>query len=122
MKKEYEDYMNKKKTNKKLKSEDKLEELEELYRKVIMAKIGKELVEVQDQHKELSLAFGFPIGIARTLNFTTTSILDVTSNILSLISQTDSIDPELFKGPCFKENAYVEYFLSFLTVISSIQL
>lgn len=115
MSKEYEAYTAKKKSLKKLKDSKGLEELDELYRKVIIAKLGKELAEVQQQHRELSEVFGFPVGLSKTLESPVKSILDTTNQILDFIYIFKPLNEEV-KMEQVMENRYVEYFVSFLIV------
>ena len=89
---DYKNYAEERMKFSKIKNVKELEELDEIYRKVIMAKVNGSLTDIFKQHKELSNVFGIAIGFAKTENYKDTkSILDTTKEICDFISSKKSL-------------------------------
>lgn len=64
-----------------------IETLKEKYRGKLLEKLGPGIVEIKNEHLNLSKAFGLPIGTVKTLrpDYAPISILDYSSGNLSLL-------------------------------------
>ena len=102
-----------------------LQKLQAAVRKDLLGKIGNERKEIESEHLRLSSAFGFPVGIIKTVRLSAPkSILGIFSEIIHLTgsktSKNQLTTSNFLEGPKlenFFENPYSINFLVLLTVI-----
>jgi len=110
---EYSTYIERQEKYKKEKAAEKLEELDEEYRQLLINKM-EDRKEIELTHKQLSQGFGIPIGLAKTLKLNINkSCLDILKDIYN--------SKELESGLSIKgqllPNPYLETLLACLSVI-----
>lgn len=74
--------------------------LDEKFREIILEKLGKYKEDVKVDHERLSHAFGFPIGIMKSIGKTSfTSVLDINKEFIILEESGKLTDPTLIPNP-----------------------
>jgi len=116
MQEEFQNYSDKKDTILRLNegTDLKIRELDKEFRAFIISKMGKNKSDIENEHFKLSKAFGFYVGVTKTLSEQTQIILNPLFEIsLNLINKFNE------KKADFIPNQYLENFLVLFNVFSN---